>query len=136
MKIHLSSPAKINEAIRSLASVEPNGAFEFNLKKIALKRTSKQNRTIHKWFNHIADSFNNVGQELNINGMAISPFWTKELIKELVFKPVMIQIVSKEHTSDCTIDELSEAINVTASGLNSIGHDVAVPSKEQLRNGK
>lgn len=133
MKAHLSTQAKINHAIAYLTQIKPDGSHEVNIKKIARKRTSKQNRTLHKWFEYIADSFNNVGQELNINGMAVSPFWTKGLIKELSFRPVMIQMVGKDSTADCTVDELSEVIDVVATGLRSIGHDIAVPSKEQLR---
>lgn len=133
MKIHLSSPTRINEAVSLLAQVKPDGSHNFELKKIANKRTLKQNSTLHKWFDYIADSFNNVGQILNLNGMELSPYWTKDLIKEISFKPVMMQMVGKEHTSDCTIDELSMCIDAMASGLQSIGHDVAVPSKEQLR---
>ncbi len=133
MKLHLSTQGRINEVIKFLAEIKPNGEYQANIIKLPKKRTLKQNSTIHKWFEYIADEFNKVGQELNINGMAMSPYWTKDLIKELSFKPVMIELVGKSHTSDCTIDELSEVIDVVRTGLESIGHDIAVPSKEQLR---
>lgn len=133
MKYHISTQEKKNDAIRQMLNLPTNGSHSVEIKKIVKKRTPRQNRTIHKWFEYIADSFNNCGQTLNINGMEISPFWTKELIKELSFKPVMNQLIGKEHTSDCTIDELAEIINVMVEAYRSIGHDVAVPSKEQLK---
>ena len=132
MKYHVSSQEKKNDVIRQVLNLPTNGAYTVDVKKTASKRTSKQNRALHLWFEHIAESFNNVGQELNINGMSVAPWWTKDLIKELSFKPVLKQLTGKDHTSDCTVDELSECIEIMAEAYRSIGHDVAVPNRAQL----
>ena len=132
MKYHVSSQEKKNDVIRQLLNLPINGAYTVEVKKTASKRTLKQNNALHLWFEYIADSFNNVGQTMNINGMEIAPWWTKDLIKELSFKPVMKQLVGKDHTSDCEVDELCECIDIMAEAYRSIGHDVAVPSRAQL----
>ncbi len=136
MKYHVNSQDTKNDLIREVLNLPLDGSHTVEVKKTAKQRTSAQNRTIHKWFSYIADSFNNCGQSLNINGMEISPWWNADLIKELVFRPVMLQMVGKKSTAKCTVGELTEAIEAVAMGLESIGHYIAVPSREQLRNGK
>lgn len=135
MKIHLSSPQRINEAVSLLAQTKPDGSHNFELKKIAKKRTPKQNRTLWKWFEYIAVEFMNVGQSIQMGNLEIEPKWDKDLVCDLMMRPILLAVTGKK-TTQTTVDNLSECIDYMRDGLEKAGYDIAVPSREQLMKGE
>ena len=100
MKIHLSSQVKINEAIKQLAEIVPNGEFEIQIKKLPKTRTALQNRALHKYFDLIANEMNLKDltvQEVLSHG--IERHWDRESVKALLWKPLQKAVTGNNETS-------------------------------------
>ena len=78
-------------------------------------RTDRQNRALHLLFTHLADELNSAGYDMRRTlKESIDIPWTKESIKEYMWKPVMKIQLGKKSTTDLTtqeIDEVFETIN-------------------------
>ena len=135
MKHHINSQERKNEAIRDMLNLPIDGSYSVEIKKLPKTRTPKQNRTIWKWFTYIADHFNDVGQTVRMGILEIQPMWDKDFVCDLLFRPLLFIITGKK-TTVTTIDNLATCIDHMSQGLESMGHQLAVPSKEQLRTGQ
>ena len=132
MKHHINSQERKNEAIRDMLNLPIDGSYSVEIKKLPKTRTPKQNRTIWKWFKYIADSFNDVGQTINVGALEIQPMWDKDLVCDLMMRPILIVMTGKK-TTVTTINNLAICIEHMSQGLENMGYKLAVPSKEQLR---
>jgi hypothetical protein len=107
-------------ARREDGSFLPEGYYEVSKEK----RTSNQNRALHKWFALIAENSNELGLTLDLlynqpQNMRITPDLLKNLFRE--YGRVMY---NKDSTSKLTKDEMSKLITVfeqlLAERLNNI----------------
>jgi len=107
MKIHLSSQAHINDAIKQLASIQANGEYEIEIKKLPKTRTSKMNRALHLYCDNVANELNEQGQTVKmvLEQSEIEREWDKESVKSLLWKPIQKAVHGKESTSECTTSE-------------------------------
>jgi len=66
-----------------------------------MQRTSQQNRSIHKGFELLADALNAAGKNMRV---VLKPEidipWTKDSVKEYLFKPILKAMFLKHHTAD------------------------------------
>jgi hypothetical protein len=105
---------------------------EFSIKAGA-KRTSLQNRSLHKYFELLAIAFNDAGLDLKTTlSHDIDVPWNPVLVKELIWKKVQKAIIDKHSTTEANrkdYTEVYETINRYTASTFSIS--VPWPTKEQ-----
>lgn len=78
-------------------------------------RTTKQNRALHLYFNHLAEALNDAGLDMRRTlKPSIDIPWSGETIKEYLWKPIMKAQLGKESTTEMTtkdIDKLFDTLN-------------------------
>jgi hypothetical protein len=95
-------------------------------------RTNKQNNSLHLLFRQLAEGLNDAGFEIE------HPFnpkfklaYTENDIKKFFFMPIIKQAYEKDHTSDLTTKELSDACSAMIDSINqATGVYVPYPSME------
>lgn len=133
MKTHLTSQIKINEAIKELASIEPNGAYEVHIKRLPQTRTSKQNRAVHKYFTMVSDQLKETYTVQQVLKEAIEREWTPEAVKELIWKPVQEAVTGKDSTAKAHREEYSKVYQCVSHHLSTnFGINVPFPSIEEV----
>jgi hypothetical protein len=79
------------------------------------KLTRKQQNALHLLFEKMAKELNDCGLDMKKTlKPEIDIPWSKDTIKEMMWKPIQKAQLSKEHTSDLTrkeIDEVYDTIN-------------------------
>ena len=103
MKTHLSTQERINDAIKELASIEPNGAYEIEIKLLPKGRTSLQNRALHKYCDLVAKELkakNLTVQEVLSHG--IERDFDMDTVKAVLWKPLQKAVTGEEKTSKAT----------------------------------
>lgn len=104
---------------------------EFSIKAGA-KRTNKQNAAMHKYFDMLANAFNDAGLDMKQTLSAdIDIPWTALMIKELIWKPVQKSTINETSTTKANRTDYTliyESINrYTAS---TWGISIPWPTKE------
>lgn len=72
-------------------------------------RTPAQHRALHKWFGDVADKLNNAGisPQVFVN-LGIEIRWTKEMVKEDIWKAIQLKKFKTDSTKELTIGDLQE----------------------------
>lgn len=71
------------------------------------KRTYTQNRALHKYFELLADELNGAGYSVQLFlKQAIDLDWSKNSVKELIWRPVQKAMIKKGSTTD--LDKVSD----------------------------
>ena len=96
------------------------------------QRTPLQNKSLHKYFSILAEDLNDSGQDMR---MVLKPEieipWTKDSIKELLFKPIAEAMFGKSSTTDLTTKEISEVYEVLNRHTSQkLGVSVTWPHEE------
>jgi len=78
---------------------------QFNIKT----RTVAQNRSLHLFFEWIADMFNETG-ETYTNPMGIETIWTAIMVKEIIWKPLQFQLCGTKSTTELTNKPINHRI--------------------------
>lgn len=102
----------------------------------AQQRTKLQNRAVHLWFSHIADTFNNHGlDKQTVLSKRVGIRWTPEAVKEDLFKILIKAMYQKSSTTELTTKEFTAAAEMLRDVLaKDYGVDVDFPSEESLIN--
>ena len=96
-------------------------------------RTQAQNRAIHQLFEMIA-------QELNDSGLYIPKVikidapWTKNRVKELIWRPTQETMLGKKSTTQLTTNEIDKVFEVIHKALAEIGLEIEFPSINSITN--
>lgn len=98
------------------------------------QRTLKQNRSIHKLFTMLADELNEKGLDARL---ILKPtyqiWWTDEMIKRDLWKPLQKAMYGKESTTELTTAEVSKVYEQLAKIIGEKhGVDISFPSVEAL----
>ena len=97
------------------------------------KRTSTQNNSIHLLCEMYAEALNDSGYEMKavLAVKEVDVPWSKETIKEVLFKPIMLAMFDKKSTTELTTKEVSEVYETLNRHLASkFGVSVSFPSRE------
>lgn len=100
MKTHLSSQSRINEAVKLLASIKPNGEYSLEIKKLPKTRTSLQNRALHLYLKQLADELN--ANDLTVQLVlkeAVERHWDMETVKSQLWSPIQKSLFGDAKTS-------------------------------------
>lgn len=114
MKIHLSSQARVNEAISYLLTLETNGAYMFEAKKLPKSRTVKQNASLWLYLDSVSEKLNSAGFEMvvKIAGKEVDIPWNKDTLKAVVWDGIMLKMFNKSSTTELTTTEIQEVYEV------------------------
>lgn len=96
------------------------------------KRTLAQNSALHLYFRTLADALNDAGldQRKTLKPNIEIP-WSEAAIKELMWRPIQLAVVSKESSAELTTDEVQEVYEVLNRHLGDrFGISVAWPERE------
>lgn len=97
-------------------------------------RTLAQNRAAHLWFEYLAQELNDAGLTVTKTLKADADIpWTKETVKELLFKQIMNLMYHKDSTTQLTTKELIQTAEVLSRHLaQHHGIQIDFPSLETM----
>lgn len=73
------------------------------------QRTVQQNKALHKWFELLADELNGAGLDMrHLLKPHVEIPWSKETVKEYLWRPVQKAQLIKESTTDLTPTEVTK----------------------------
>lgn len=103
--------------------------------EIKKKRTSQQNRALHKWFDLLAEALNDAGFDIKTTirqDMDIP--WTALTIKELLWRPVQKVYLRKQSTTQMQTKDIDKIYDIINREIGQrTGIDVPMfPSIEQM----
>ena len=108
--------------------------LELELEREPVKRTSVQNAALHKGFSLLAEALNDAGYEMKavLAVKEVDVSWTKESVKEVLFRPIMSAMTEKGSTTELGKVEVSEVWDVLNRHLGeNFGVTVGFPSEEE-----
>lgn len=110
-------PASKEDA-EKINNLTKNCIYEVDIKE--KKRSSQQNRALHKYCELIADELNK--EKLVIQDVIkINTQWDMIRVKELIFKPVVKSLYNKDSTTKLNQNELDKVIDTITYYLGEKG---------------
>jgi hypothetical protein len=99
-------------------------------------RTLAQNRAIHKLFGIMSDELNTLGLDMRV---VLKPtyqiWWTPEMVKEHLWKPLQEVMYQKKSTTELTTAEVSKVYEQMAHIIGEkFGVEISFPSQEETEN--
>ena len=97
-------------------------------------RTPRQNRALHLYFTHIADTLNAAG--LDMRSKVLHPDieipWSPKSVKEYLWRPVQKVYLEKVSTTEMTTKDIDAIFDIVNRYLGSHGIHVPFPSIEEI----
>ena len=99
-----------------------------------MRRTSKQNQALHLFFSLFAELLNEHGlDQRKFLKPGIEIPWTKESVKEQIWRPIQIAMFDKESTTELETREINQEFDVLNRNLaEKHGLHLPFPSIETL----
>lgn len=97
------------------------------------KRTSKQNRALHKYFTFVSDELNNIGLEFHyqgLKGIELSIMYTPNIVKEFIWRPIQIALFDIESTTKINTKQINKIVDVITKWFGEKGVYIDFPRKE------
>lgn len=123
-----SSEAKID-----LRKHIENG-YKIEMKVTRKKRTTQQNKALHKFFLIICERLNEMGMEFQYNGikgMELSTRYTETIVKEFFWKPIQYTLFEIESTTKLNTKQINEIAEVIIKYFAEKGVYVEFPRKKE-----
>ena len=99
------------------------------------QRTLLQNKSLHKYFELLADALNDAGwgvKKLLTRKPEVEIPWDKGKVKELLWKPIQEAVIDKESTTEADTSEYSKVYDVLNRYTSeNLGVGVPWPHKEE-----
>ena len=132
MPYNLKNESQKCEAFAKLECHAKNG-HTVELKKIDSSRTSQQNRALHLYFDHVANALVEVGFDYcyvnPISGEIIRIPFTKDLVKEYIWRPIQETMFQIESTTQLTTPMINDMLSVLSLWLGEKNKEVNFPNK-------
>ena len=97
------------------------------------KRTIRQNAALHLYFQLVADALNSAGLDMRKTLSAeIEIPWSKESVKEYLWRPVQETQLGKQSTKELTTKDIDIIYDTINRFLAEKGLHVSFPSIEEL----
>ena len=131
-KIHHGQLCPVDGETRAKFDKFKEGAYyEVDIKNLDV-RTIKQNSSIHKWCEQIASSLNK--EKFFIQDVIkMNTKWSMIKVKELIFKPVVQSLYTKDSTTKLNKDEFEKIIDTVVRYMAQKGVEIPeFPNREQL----
>lgn len=136
MKFNLQSPTDVKRSDDYYSKLKRLGK-EIELKEIKITRSQQQNKALHLYFTLICYNLNELGLEFIYNGITGKQFslrYTPELVKEMIFKPIMMAMFDIKTTTKINTLQINEIIDVITKFFGDKGIVLEFPSIENLIN--
>lgn len=93
-----------------------------------------QNRALHLYFQHLADMLNEHGLDMTkVLEPGVEIPWSKDLIKNHLWRPIQLAQLEKESTTDLTTAEIDQIFSTINRHLSDkFGLHVPWPSIEEI----
>lgn len=76
-------------------------------------RTISQNRALHLWFQLVAETLNEAGLDMRkVLKPQIDIPWTKQSVKEYLWRPIQKAMLLKDSTTELTTKDLDKVVEV------------------------
>ena len=113
----------------ALASLKDDAIYEIDIKNNDI-RTLQQNKALHKYFTILASVLNSAGFEIT-KVIKVDTPWSAESVKELLWRPVMMQQLNKYSTTKLTKEEVTQVYETLNRALSlKCGVSVEFPNRE------
>ena len=98
------------------------------------KRSELQNKALHKYFELLADTFNDAGLDMKkVLKPEIDIPWSKLSVKEYIWRPVMKAQLQKSSTTELTTKEIDKVFDTINRFLSEkFGITESFPSIEEI----
>jgi hypothetical protein len=98
------------------------------------QRTLKQNRALHLMYEHLAQELNDAGWDMKRTlKQEIDIAWTKESVKEYLWRPIQELMLKKKSTTELTTKDIDKVMNTLIRHLGEkLGIEIRFPSVETL----
>lgn len=133
---HINNEASKSSLIYKIKDL-PEGDYTVTIERKKKKRTQTENACLHLWCESVAIAFNIGGvtkkEVFNKLKDGLEIPWTKESVKEDIFKPIMKVLLNKESTTELETTEAEyvvEMINYNLLKERFNGMRVEWPSEE------
>lgn len=95
-------------------------------------KSDAQTRALHLFYTLLADEFNEKGLDIKtVLSKNVEHPWTKDLVKELIWKKVQKSYVGKKSTTQLTTDEVDKIFNVINKFIGETwGIHIPFPSED------
>lgn len=135
MQYNLKFNSSKKEAFLKLGYFCEKG-FIVEIKKIEDTRTSLQNRALHLYFEHVASALLEVGYDYvyvnPIDGDLIHIPFTKDLVKNYIWRPLQNRMFEIESTTKLTTKMIDEILTVLSLWLGEKNKTVNFPCEFDL----
>ena len=101
--------------------------------KASGKRTLSQNASIHLFCQWISTLYNDNGHTYN-NPMGIETTWSMNMVKELIFKPLMFDLLGKKSTTELLSNEVDLIASTIIDYFANLGFNIEFPNIQSLLN--
>ena len=136
MKLNLRNPTDQNKAVTYLTKlIEDEKTIE--LKEIKVTRSTRLNSAMHLYFVFISHELNELGLEFNYTGISGKEFglrYTPDLVKQMIWKPIMLAMFDIKTTTKLNSKEINEIIDVITKFFGDKGIVIDFPSIDTLVN--
>lgn len=105
------------------------------LDQVKPKRSSQQNRALHKFFGMISEELNELGMEFvytGLKGAEISLRYTPNIVKLFFWKPIQIALFDFESTTKLKSKEMNQIIDIIIKFFGDKGVLIEFPHIENL----
>jgi len=134
MIYNLCNNIEIQKAITRLNHSIEKGK-EVELKVLSDKRTSLQNRALHKYFLLISKELNELGLEFKyfgLKGQVLETRYNERIVKEHFWRPIQKTLFNIDSTKDLNTKQMNEIIDVITKFFSDKGVYIEFPNKESL----
>lgn len=115
---------------KSLDTLSDGAVYEVDIKNMDI-RTLQQNRALHKYFAILASVLNSSGQEIT-KVIKVDTTWSETSVKELLWRPVMMQQLNKRSTAKLTKEEVAQVYDTLNRALSlRCGVSVEFPNRAE-----
>ena len=112
--------------------LKDGAVYEIDIKDADM-RTVTQNRAIHLWCNMLANAMNNQNMVIQ-DVIRLNTKWDMLKVKEMIFKPVVKSLYTKDSTTKLNKDEFELIIDtiIIALSYKGVENIPDFPSRESL----
>jgi hypothetical protein len=135
MKLIVNSLKSLEDAQKALETAWLENRYLTVSIVVKKKRTLTQNSAMHLYFRMLADTLNDAGldQRKTLKPNVEIP-WNETAIKELIWRPIQLAVVSKESSAELTTTEIQEVYEVLNRHLAD-RFGISLPWPEREENG-
>lgn len=134
MILDLKNKLELNKAVTRFNYLVGKKS-NIELKELSNKRTSLQNRSLHKFFVLISEELNELGMEFEYSGIKGADFstrYTPSIVKDFFWKPIQRTMFTIESTRDIDTKQINEITDVIVKFFGDRGVYVEFPNRESL----